>query len=752
MSSKAENAPIKAPELIRMVQKGLLHWYGFKAGGKILYVGSVEDALAELLADRSLEITYTSCAQSYEIDLQHTEGFDCILCIEALETQPDPRRVLRTWRKLLKPDGKLLLGMNNRLGIRYFCGDRDPYTGRNFDGVENYHQTYVKAEDTFRGRCYSQSEIKEMLRDTGWTSFQFFSVLPDLHNPCFLYAEDYLPNEDLTNRVFPSYNYPDTVFLEEENLYGSLIANGMFHQMANAYLIECSPSGEFSDVQHVTSSMERGKADAFLTVIRRPGIVEKRAAYPEGQPRLEKLLEHSRDLAAHGIKVVEATMENGVYTMPYIKAEVGQVYLKRLLQTDKERFLQELDHFRDLVLQSSEIVKPDAGDGWGATLRRGCLDMVPLNSFYQDGTFVFYDQEFCAENYPANAILTRVIATLYARDLALEKFIPAAVLYQRWGLTAHLEHWQKMEGEFLAELRKQKELRVYHEYCQCSAQVVHSNRQRINYTEADYQRLFVDIFRNVEGRKLILFGSGAFTKRFLALYSRDYPVYAIIDNSEERWGQELNGISIQSPELLRQMECSEYKVLICIKSYLSVAKQLEAMGVTEYSIYDSNRDYPRKWKPAIEQPAAAPDAPKKKYHIGYIAGVFDLFHIGHLNMFRRAKEQCDYLIVGVVTDEGVRSLKKTEPFVPFVERIEMVRSCRYVDEAVEIPSNYGSTRDAYRLYHFDCQFSGSDYIDNPDWLAEKAFLEKHGAELVFFPYTGSTSSTKLKTLIQSKLL
>ena len=81
-----------------------------------------------------------------------------------------------------------------------------------------------------------------------------------------------------------------------------------------------------------------------------------------------------------------------------------------------------------------------------------------------------------------------------------------------------------------------------------------------------------------------------------------------------------------------------------------------------------------------------------------------------------------------------------------------MRSCRYVDEAVKIPTQYCGTRDAFRMYHFDCQFSGSDYIDNPDWLAEKIFLEDHGSELVFFPYTESTSSSKIKTLIQQRLL
>lgn len=121
-------------------------------------------------------------------------------------------------------------------------------------------------------------------------------------------------------------------------------------------------------------------------------------------------------------------------------------------------------------------------------------------------------------------------------------------------------------------------------------------------------------------------------------------------------------------------------------------------------------------------------------------------------MFKRAKEQCGYLIVGVVTDDGVREIKKVEPFVPFEERIEMVRSCRYVDEAVEIPLQFHDTKEAYKMYHFDCQFSGSDYINNPSWINNKEFLEQNGSEMVFFPYTESTSSSKIKALIDKKLV
>ena len=578
----------QADELVRTIQKGLLQWYAFIPESSVLYIGDETDALADLLAEYRLDVACADCGRTYEMAWLQTyrSSFDYIISVTDLETQKDPQLALSAWRQLLKQDGVLLLGMNNRLGLRYFCGDRDPYTERNFDGIENYRRAYVKKEDAFQGRMYGQDELKQMIQASGFLTAQFYSVLSDLKNPALIYAEDYLPNEGLANRLFPTYHYPDSVFLEEEALYEGLIANGLFHKMANAYLIECGPQEKFSDVQHVTNSTERGREDAFMTVIRRSGVVEKRAVYPEGQARLSELLEHNRDLSAHGIQVVDASLVNGVYSMPYVDGEVGQVYLKRLLRTDQEKFLIELDRFRDLILCSSDIVKPDIGDGEGAILRCGYADLVPQNSFHKNGTFVFFDQEFCLENYPANVLLYRMISACYAGNMELEAFIPIRSLFERYGLTAYLERWQKKEWEFLAEILKQKELRIYHEQCRRNYELVHANRQRVNYSEADYQRLFVDIFRNTDDRKLILFGSGAFTKKFLTLYRQDYPVYAIVDNNQEKWGQEMEGIPIQSPELLRQLQSGEYKVLICIRNYMSVMRQLDAFGVAVYSIFD----------------------------------------------------------------------------------------------------------------------------------------------------------------------
>lgn len=740
-------------ELINGIKCGLLQWYDFEQDAKVLYIGDSNDALAKMLIDKSFAVVCAPVEQSCNTEWtqEYKGGFDYLIAVEALECTENPEQVLQSWRSLLKEDGRLLLGMNNRFGIRYFCGDRDPYTGRNFDGIEGYRRAYDKKEDVFRGRCYSRNEMEKMLRAAGWNFFRFFSVLPDLQNPGLIYAEDYLPNEDLANRLFPTYNYPDTVFLEEAPLYESLDNDGLFHKLANAWLIECGSKEALCDVLHVTCSMERGRESALCTVVRRTGIVEKRAVYSEGEARLEKLAAHAKELKERGIPVVDTKLEGGVCQMPLIQAEVGQVYLKKLLRTDRERFLQEMDHFRDLILRSSAIVESDQGDGEGAILRKGYVDMVPLNSFYIDGEFVFYDQEFCEENYPANAIISRMVGTFYAGNVELMKILPVEELYERYGLTKYRERWQRMEGEFLRDLRKERELRIYHEACRGNVETIYANRQRMNFSTDEYQRLFVDIFRNVEGRKLILFGSGHFTKKFLAMYGQDYPVYAIVDNNEHKWGQEMEGIGICSPAIFEELPSGEYKVLICIKNYLSVVRQLEELGVKEYGIFDAGKDYPRKRKPIAQTQMQIAQTERKRYHTGYISGVFDLFHVGHLNMFKRAKEQCEYLIVGVVSDEGVRKYKEVEPFVPYEERAEMVRSCRYVDEVVKIPLEFRGVREAYQMYHFDCQFSGSDYKNNPDWLADKEFLEKRGSDMVFFPYTESTSSSKLKQLIEKRL-
>lgn len=139
---------------------------------------------------------------------------------------------------------------------------------------------------------------------------------------------------------------------------------------------------------------------------------------------------------------------------------------------------------------------------------------------------------------------------------------------------------------------------------------------------------------------------------------------------------------------------------------------------------------------------------KKKYKLGYVPGVYDLFHIGHLNLIRRAKEQSEYLLAGVLSDELVEHFKGKKPYIPFEERIAIVEAVREVDEVVKVDFSNTVKMDAWKLYHYDAYFSGNDHEN--DWDDERRALRELGSDIIFLPYTKSTSSTKIKEQIQQE--
>lgn len=135
----------------------------------------------------------------------------------------------------------------------------------------------------------------------------------------------------------------------------------------------------------------------------------------------------------------------------------------------------------------------------------------------------------------------------------------------------------------------------------------------------------------------------------------------------------------------------------------------------------------------------------EKYKVGYTTGVFDLFHIGHLNILKRAKNQCEFLIVGVSTDELVLEYKNKYPVIPHNERIEIVGSIRYVDKV--IPQVNRDKFTAWEEIRFDVMFVGDDWKGNPLFLEVEKKLQKVGVDIVYLPYTPGVSSTLVKQKI-----
>lgn len=136
----------------------------------------------------------------------------------------------------------------------------------------------------------------------------------------------------------------------------------------------------------------------------------------------------------------------------------------------------------------------------------------------------------------------------------------------------------------------------------------------------------------------------------------------------------------------------------------------------------------------------------EKKIVGYTTGVFDMFHIGHLNILKRAKEQCDYLIVGVSTDELCESYKHKKTIIPFEERKAIIESIRYVDQVV--PQLNRDKFAAWEKYHFDVMFVGDDWKNSPLFNELEHKFASVGVKIVFFPYTKGTSSTLLRDKLE----
>lgn len=133
--------------------------------------------------------------------------------------------------------------------------------------------------------------------------------------------------------------------------------------------------------------------------------------------------------------------------------------------------------------------------------------------------------------------------------------------------------------------------------------------------------------------------------------------------------------------------------------------------------------------------------------IGYTTGVYDMFHVGHLNLLRKAKEKCDYLIVGVSTDELVVHEKHKLPVIPFEDRCEIVKAIKFVDEVVsQIDKDKFA---AWKQLHFDKMFVGSDWKGTPQWQEYERQFSEVGVEIVYFEYTKKVSSTLLREKIST---
>ncbi len=137
---------------------------------------------------------------------------------------------------------------------------------------------------------------------------------------------------------------------------------------------------------------------------------------------------------------------------------------------------------------------------------------------------------------------------------------------------------------------------------------------------------------------------------------------------------------------------------------------------------------------------------EKKFKVGYTAGVFDMFHVGHLRLLEHAKQQCEHLIVAVSTDELVQNYKNKKTIIPYDERVEIVSAIKYVDEVV--PQIDRDKKAAFDRYKFDAMFVGNDWLGSEIFAEVDRYMRERGGQVVYLEHTDGISSTMLREKIK----
>lgn len=482
------------------MREGVLNWYDFGEDTSVLEIGAQLGAITGLLCDRCASVVAyepneakaKAVRSRYHIMdnlevMERIDGlerrFDYVLLIGGLErlyakvnSEKEYAEYVKYLLSFLKEGGKLLLAVDNTLGTAYLAGTPDKYTGKPFIGING---------DTggAGGRTFTKAELERILTQAGVKSYRFYYTLPDYRVTQVVYTDDYMPANSIRDRVTNYYVNKATLVADEAKLYDYAIQNRMLDHLANSFLVEVTLDGNFADINCAVVSSDRAENSAFATIIRKD-VVSKRALYDAGRQALENLYSNILDLQAHGVSVIPHNLSGGVLSMPFIKGKNLMCYLQDIVNQEPTEFFTIIDRLYDVILNSSE----QAGSGanallndnnrqldFGVILTRAYIDMIPYNCFYEQDSFLFYDQEFVRYNYPAKYILFRVLWYSYAFIPELNRIIPMERAKERYGLSDTWDELYREEERFISENRNQKLYGVFYNWVGADRGIIENN-------------------------------------------------------------------------------------------------------------------------------------------------------------------------------------------------------------------------------------------------------------------------------------
>ncbi len=471
------------------IRHNILNWYPFSPNSNVLEVGAGMGAITGILSNRCEKVVALEHSKkraeiirqrfagkeknivvvSQDIfDFDTKEKFDYITLIGVLEymgivcDEKNPyEKLLVKLRSFLKPQGKLLIAIENKYGLKYWCGASEDHTGIPFDGINSYKNNGITSRYQAGGvKTFSRKMLEDMLLASGFQHSRFYYPLPDYKFPSAIFSDDYLPSENDIQAIKFMYPGESCLVGDERVIYPEIIKNNSFPFFANSFLVE---TGDFLVDEHVIyASLKRDykKEYKVITAINSEKEIIKRASCKESEGHLMDSFVYLEELKKHGIRTIDYAKQGDDYYLQYCDLkQASAVFSSELINNKRKSAVQMIDLLRSNLLMSSDLTNElnakiqsmsDLDEPFGFILEKGYIDMTFINSFFDKDELIFFDQEWCFENIPLNYILYRAVTYAYPSG---KTDIPIEELYCYIGIDKELQSiYDRFETIMLNEM------------------------------------------------------------------------------------------------------------------------------------------------------------------------------------------------------------------------------------------------------------------------------------------------------------
>ena len=436
------------------IRQNILNWYNIEKDASVLEIGAGMGALTGILCQKAGSVTAVELSNrradaiyarhshydNLKIivgnlnDIKFEEKFDYITLIGVLEYAKmftegatPYQTFISNIKKLLKPGGKLLIAIENRYGLKYFCGASEDHTGKPFDGINGY-------KDNDSVRTFDKYSLEKLLKKSGLTNTRFYYPEPDYKLPNYIFTDKTLPSSNITSKINHYYQPGSFLVADEKIILDDAIKNGVYGFFANSFLIEASELEieETKNPNMVVFNNERKPEYRLITAVY-DDIVYKIPQSKKAMPHLYTIIENTKELKSRGIKVIENTLEDNKLSLPFVKEKTfDKVIIDLILDNKTEEAKKLVGEFNKEILKSSDttthnilienkIVDQNSDIDFGPILKKGYVDMTFFNCFYVGGEFIFMDQEWVQYDVPAEYVLFRSFYCLWLQSKEMSK-------------------------------------------------------------------------------------------------------------------------------------------------------------------------------------------------------------------------------------------------------------------------------------------------------------------------------------------